>query len=130
MTRLAPRQLFAAALVLPSVACNVMRHPQAEPEANTVFVALTLVAEGPAVVRLRFGFSDRVRVFLEGRQRFAAADEFATRDYRFLGTVGLFDELFLPLEAGDNEVWFALSEDFGGWGLMVEIPAGQGVTAR
>lgn len=100
------------------------------PEANTVFVALTLVAEGPAVVRLRFGFSDRVRVFLEGRQRFAAADEFATRDYRFLGTVGLFDELFLPLEAGDNEVWFALSEDFGGWGLMVEIPAGQGVTTR
>ncbi|MEQ9569159.1 MAG: hypothetical protein RLN75_03125, partial [Longimicrobiales bacterium] len=92
--------------------------------------ALTFRAQTSTVVRVRLGFSDRIRVFLDGRQLLAAADEYATRDYRFLGTVGLFDELFLPLEAGDHEVWFALSEDFGGWGLVVEIPAGQGVEVR
>lgn len=109
---------------------NVAKVRTRSPETNTVFAALTLRAEASTVVRLRLGFSDRVRVFLDGRQVFAAADEYATRDYRFLGTVGLFDELFLPLEAGDNEVWFALSEDFGGWGVVVEIPAGQGVEVR
>lgn len=109
---------------------DISRVRTRSPEANTVFVALTLEAEDPTVARVRLGFSDRVRVFLDGRQVFAAADEYATRDYRFLGTVGLFDELFLPLEAGDNEVWFAVSEDFGGWGLVVEVPSGQGVEVR
>ncbi|NNF38072.1 MAG: hypothetical protein HKN71_05365 [Gemmatimonadetes bacterium] len=100
------------------------------PENNTVFARLALEVMSPTVVRLRLGFSDRVRVFVDGRQVFAASDVYATRDYRFLGTVGLFDELYLPLEAGETEVWFAVSEDFGGWGLIVEIPPGQGVVVR
>ena len=81
-------------------------------------------------MRIRLGFSDRVRAFLNGRQLFAAGDEYASRDYRFLGTMGLFDELYLPLESGDNELWLAVSEDFGGWGVTLQIPEGQGVTVR
>jgi len=95
---------------------------------NTVFAALTIQAETAGVVRARLGFSDRVRAFLNGRQLFAASDGYRSRDYRFLGTMGLHDELFLPLEAGDNELWLAVSEDFGGWGVSLQLPEIEGIS--
>ena len=88
--------------------------------ANTVFAAVTLHAGKRGVERVRFGFSDRVVVFLNGRRIFRGNDEFQSRDSRFLGSVGLFDELDLPLEAGDNELWFAVSETFGGWAVVLQ----------
>ena len=56
-----------------------------------------------------------------GRPIYRGNDSFQTRDYRFLGTVGLFDELVLPLNRGDNKLWFAVSEDFGGWAVTAQI---------
>lgn len=94
---------------------------------NTVVAALTLRADSAQIVRARFGFSDRVRVFLNGRLLYSGNDNYTSRDYRFLGTIGLFDGVALPLEAGDNELWFAVSEDFGGWGIVAEIAAAAGV---
>jgi hypothetical protein len=35
----------------------------------------------------------------------------------------LFDELILPLKRGDNELWFAVSEDFGGWAVTAALPS-------
>lgn len=99
-------------------------------DGNTVFAAVTLRTDRARTVPLDIGFSDRVRVFLNGRQLFAAADAFASRDYRFLGTIGFFDTVFLPLEPGDNEVWLAVSETFGGWGVAARLPAGSGVDVR
>lgn len=97
---------------------------------TTVFAAVTLRSGRAQTVRVRIGFSDRVRAFLDGKQVLAETDDYGTRDYRFLGTIGLFDELFLPLKAGDDDVWLAVSETFGGWGVTMQIPEGQGVTAR
>ncbi len=109
---------------------NIATVQSRNPEANTVFAAVTIRAEGARTLPVRIGFSDRVRVFLNGRQLFAGADEYASRDYRFLGTMGLYDELFLPLEAGDNEIWLAVSEDFGGWGVSMQVAESRGVTVR
>ncbi|HSQ30787.1 MAG TPA: hypothetical protein VLN49_13105 [Gemmatimonadaceae bacterium] len=89
---------------------------------NTVVAAVTLDATRAATVRMRFGFSDRVRVFLNGRLLYAGNDGFGTRDADFLGTVGLFDELALPLRRGRNELWFAVSETFGGWAITADLP--------
>ena len=96
-------------------------------DANTVFAAVTLRAQRAGAVPLRFGFSDRVVVFLNGTPLYRGDDKYRTRDYRFLGTVGLYDELMLPLERGDNELWLAVSEDFGGWGVSVQLPDGDTV---
>jgi hypothetical protein len=76
---------------------------------------------------MRFGYSDRVRVFLNGRLVYAGNDSFATRDPNFLGTVGLFSELALPLRSGANELWFAVSETFGGWAITADLPDRTGV---
>lgn len=89
--------------------------------ANTVFAATTLHADKRGSQRIRFGFSDRVVVFLNGRELYRGNDTFQSRDPHFLGSVGLFDELLLPLEAGDNELWFAVSEGpFGGWAVIMQ----------
>ena len=91
-------------------------------EQNTVFAATTIHANGAKRVLLRFGYSDRVRVYLNGKPIYRGTTAFQTRDYRYLGTVGLFDELVLPLKRGDNELWFAVSEDFGGWAVTAALP--------
>jgi hypothetical protein len=95
---------------------------------NTVVAAVTLRSDGARVARAQFGFSDRVRVFLNGRLLYAGSDGWLSRDYRFLGTMGLFDEVALPLEDGDNELWFAVSENFGGWGITAAIAPTEGIT--
>lgn len=53
---------------------------------------------GRARSRFDFGFSDRVRVYLNGRLLYSGNDGFGTHDPDFLGIVGLFDELALPLK--------------------------------
>ena len=99
----------------------MLRKPERDKN-NTVFAATTIHADAAKRVLLRFGFSDRVRVYLNGRPIYRGNDGFQTRDYRYLGTVGLFDELVLPLKRGDNELWFAVSEDFGGWAVTAALP--------
>lgn len=89
---------------------------------NTVVAAVTLMADADRIVRVRFGYSDRVRVFLNGRLLYAGNAGFGTRDPEFLGLVGLFDELALPLRRGRNELWFAVSETFGGWAVTADLP--------
>lgn len=94
---------------------------------NTVFAAVTLRARRAGPAQVRFGFSDRVHVYLNGRLLYRGNDRFQSRDYRFLGTIGLFDELSLPLRQGDNELWLAVSEDFGGWGVILQVAPTPGV---
>jgi hypothetical protein len=89
---------------------------------NTVVAAVTLMADADRIVRVRFGYSDRVRVFLNGRLLYSGNAGFGTRDPEFLGLVGLFDELALPLRRGRNELWFAVSETFGGWAVAADLP--------
>lgn len=88
---------------------------------NTV-LARTVVRSRTARVRsLELGFSDRAVVFLNGRAVFRADDAYRTRDYRFLGSIGYWYTLYLPLDAGANELVIAVSEDFGGWGVQARF---------
>jgi hypothetical protein len=94
---------------------------------NTAFARLVLEADQEALQRLDFGFSDRVRVFVNGRLLFSASDLWQSRDYRFLGTVGLYDAVYCPLNPGRNEVLLAISESFGGWAVAGELDPAPGV---
>lgn len=94
---------------------------------NTVVAAVTITSDRARTVPVRFGFSDRVRVYLNGRMLYAGNDGFGTHDPDFLGIVGLFDELALPLKRGPNELWFAVSETFGGWAITADLPDRDGI---
>jgi len=89
--------------------------------ANTAFAKVTINADVASVRNISFGYSDRVRVYLNGRLLYAGNNGYMSRDYRYLGTIGLFDQLPLDLNKGDNELLFAVSESFGGWGIMAAI---------
>jgi hypothetical protein len=90
-------------------------------ERNTVLARATVRATRDLVLPLEFGFSDRVVVFLNGQALFRGNDAYRTRDYRFLGSIGYWDAVYLPLSQGDNELAFAVSEDFGGWGVQARF---------
>lgn len=95
---------------------------------DTVFVRKTIVSDREHIARLDFGFSDRVRVYLNGRLLFRGDDTYQSRDYRFLGSIGYFDALYLPLTQGENELLLAVSEDQGGWGIQAKLENLAGLT--
>ena len=95
---------------------------------NTVVAALSLKADGEIRIPLGFGFSDQARVYLNGILLYKGDDKFQSRDYRFLGTLGLYDWVILPLQKGDNQLWIAVSEYMpGGWGVAASLPLKKGV---
>ena len=63
---------------------------------------------------MQFGFSDAVRIYVNGVPLYEGADLQFSRDYRFLGHVGLWDSLFLPLKAGKNDIAFVVTDDTNG----------------
>lgn len=97
---------------------------------NTVFARKILHAGRERTVRLDFGFSDRARVYLNRRLLYRGDDTYLSRDYRFLGSIGYFDALYLPLAQGDNELLIAVSEDDGGWGLQAKLENLAGLTFK
>lgn len=96
-------------------------------QSNTTFARLIITSEREQIKEMKFGFSDRVRVYLNDHLLYAGNDGFVSRDYRFLGTMGLWDALYLPLKKGHNELWMAVSENFGGWGIVATIEDMNGI---
>jgi len=90
-------------------------------EINTVVAVTRIRSERNQLKLISFGFSDQVTVYVNGVPVYTGSDGFLSRDYRFFGTIGYFDKVFLPLKKGLNEVWFVVSEDFGGWGLKAKF---------
>jgi len=85
---------------------------------NTTFAKVTITSDRKQTKALVYGFSDRAKVYLNGQVLAGGVDMFASRDYRFLGIMGLYDTVYLSLKKGKNELWIAVSENFGGWGIM------------
>jgi len=109
---------------------NLARVQGLQQDKNTVFAAVAVNSDKAQSKELVFGYSDAARVYLNGTLIYKGNNGYQSRDYRYLGTIGLFDTVVLPLKKGDNEVWIAVSESFGGWGVMAEIPDRTGLSLR
>ena len=103
--------------VEPNGVANLGRLNPVTQDANTVLVRTVLTEDEATVRRLRFGYSDRVRLYLNGEEIFAGNAGWRSRDHRHLGTVTWVDTVPLRREAGRNELVAAVSESFGGWGF-------------
>lgn len=98
---------------------------------RTVLAELAIDAEETGHRLVRFGYSDSVRVFVGGEEIYRGDNGYRTRDYRYLGTIGLFDTVVVPVSPGENVVTFAVTERFGGWGIMAAVsPLGPDSEAR
>lgn len=100
---------------------NLARYAVPTRDQSTVYARTTLTAESASVRILRFGYSDRASVYLNGKLLYRGSNDYQSRDYRYLGTIGLFDEVPLRLQQGANDLVIVVSESFGGWGLMAAV---------
>jgi hypothetical protein len=84
---------------------------------DVIFAKTNLPAEEDTFLRIGFGYSDYITVYLDKKPVFTGNSAYRSRDPSFLGIMGYFDVLFLPLKKGDNELLLLVGESMGGWGF-------------
>lgn len=93
-----------------------------EQSRDVVFARTFIHADRAGPRRIRIGYSDGVTVLLNGRPLWQASAAFGERYPFALGILGTEnDALWLPLEAGENELVLAVEEAFGGWGFAARL---------
>lgn len=98
------------------IAANISRKIEiVKRDSNTVFAKIEIYSDMDQQKLFHFGYSDRVVAILNGTPIYKGNNTFRTRDYRYLGTIGLFDAVYLNLKKGKNTLLMAVSESFGGW---------------
>ncbi|MEM8485571.1 MAG: hypothetical protein AAF564_08465 [Bacteroidota bacterium] len=100
---------------------NLARVGVLNEEENTVLAKFIVHSEIEQLKQLEFGYSDIARIYVNGKAVYDGQREFLSRDYRYQGTVGFFDSLFLDLKQGENEIVFAVTEELGGWGVLARF---------
>ncbi len=108
----------------PSGLLVLLRHI-ARPERGkraTVLAKMALTAEREERIPFHLGYSDEVTVFLNGVPLFSADDSYSFDRPRREGLLGLDQAtVYLPLRPGENELVLAVTDVFGGWGLMGRV---------
>ena len=97
---------------------------------NTVLAKITITSDTDQIKLFEFGYSDRVVAFLNDEPIYWGNNKWRSRDYRYLGTIGLFDGIYLNLKKGKNELIMAVSEDFGGWLITGRFKDDSGVRVK
>jgi len=100
---------------------NLAQFGKIEKGSNAIYVRHTFDASEDRYQTINFGYSDRVRVYANGALIYSGDNGYKTRDFRFLGTIGLFDRIHFPVVKGSNEIVFEVSESFGGWGIIGQM---------
>lgn len=112
---------------------NLARVAVTSPETLATMARFTVRSDRARIAPMRFAFSDRVRLYVNGALVYAGDDTQNSRDYRFLGTLGWYDTVYLPLRRGANDVVFVVSEGGngnvgGGWSSGAAFPEMTGLT--
>jgi sugar lactone lactonase YvrE len=87
-------------------------------EPDCVLARTPIYSDTDQTLKLKFGYSDAVSVFMNGQLVFFGNSAYRQRDPSFLGVVGLNDIVYLPLRQGENELLLVVTESFGGWGFV------------
>jgi hypothetical protein len=90
------------------------------PETDCIWAKTKVFSDKEETREYKFGYSDAICVFLNGEALFTGSSAYRERDPSFLGIVGLFDAVYLPLKQGENELTFLIAESFGGWGFICQ----------
>jgi len=109
-------------------------HGRLGAEPDGILARTSIRADRDGAKKFWIGYSDEATVFVNGQLVFSGASAYRSRDTSFLGIVGPFDAVSLPLRAGDNEVLFVIGEASGGWGLLLQdataVTTARGVEKR
>lgn len=97
---------------------------------NTVFAKIEIYSDKKQTKIFDFGYSDRAVAILNGNPIYKGNNKWRSRDYRYLGTIGLFDAVYLNLKKGKNTLIMAVSEDFGGWLITGKFKDNSGISIK
>jgi sugar lactone lactonase YvrE len=111
------QKVMPETLGLVDIARHVTRENQ---EGDLVLARTVFVSDGGENIKLSFGYSDEVDLFFNGVKIFSGNSGYRYRDPSFLGVVGLYDAVHVTTERGLNEIFMMVTENFGGWGIMME----------
>lgn len=118
----------------PSGLANLARVNTISKDKNTVFAKTMIISDKDQIKQLDFGFSDRIKIYFNDELLYSGHDEVTSRDYRFLGTIGYYDAVYLPLKKGENELWMAVAEGpelpGTGWGLQAKFNNLEGISFK
>ncbi|MEM9544572.1 MAG: hypothetical protein AAGA77_01295 [Bacteroidota bacterium] len=95
---------------------------------ETAFARIKIQSDRDQVKFFQFGYSDEVLAILNGTPIYKGNNTYRSRDYRYLGTIGLFDGIYLNLKKGTNTLLMAVSENFGGWLITGKFEDEDGLT--
>ncbi|MBN3035051.1 MAG: SMP-30/gluconolactonase/LRE family protein [Bacteroidales bacterium] len=90
-------------------------YPRNSRAGDCILAKTVLPAESDTLLRTGFGYSDYITVFLNRKPVYFGNSAYRSRDRSFLGIVGFWDNLFLPLTRGENELMVQVCETSGGW---------------
>ncbi|MBN2093451.1 hypothetical protein JW964_27750 [candidate division KSB1 bacterium] len=90
-------------------------YPRKNRGGDCILAKTLLKVEKDTLLQVGFGYSDFITVFLNQQPVFFGNSAYQSRDQSFLGIVGYFDNLFLPLKKGKNELKVQMGESMGGW---------------
>jgi 3-keto-disaccharide hydrolase len=97
-------------------------------ETKIVFARTVINSDRDQIVRMGFGYSDEVTVFLNRLPLFNGKSAWRFRDQDFNGVMDVEDDaVYLPLKKGRNELVLAVKEYFGGWGFICRLDGATGV---
>ncbi len=89
-------------------------------EPECVLARIILKSDRAEVKKFNFGYSDAICIYLNRQPIFTGSSAYQERDPSFLGIMGLFDTVYLPLRKGENELFLVITEFFGGWGWIFQ----------
>ena len=95
---------------------QVIRNP-AQP--GWIYARTIINSDTEALHRYQLAYSDYITVFINGQALMTSTNGYTSRDPAFAGLIGYFDEVFLPLKKGKNELCLLVGEQFGGWGFKM-----------
>jgi len=105
-----------------SFANDFSKRLEPQPGTKVLYARTRIESERDQVKKLEIGYSDEVRVFVNGRILFRGRSAQNFRDPGFLGIVNPEnDAVYLPLKKGSNELTLAVSELGGGWGFICRL---------
>ena len=102
---------------------NINRALRGTPGRTVAFARTTVKAEHARRALLELGYSDDVTVFLNGQPVYSGINGFESRHPEYMGFVKAgYENIFLNLRAGDNEIVLAVTEDQRfGWGFVARL---------
>ncbi|HLK63139.1 MAG TPA: hypothetical protein VKU19_06845 [Bryobacteraceae bacterium] len=104
--------------------------PLPQPNRAVAWVKTTISSDRKQAMKVEIGWTRELWVFVNGKLVYADKNIWEQEGTRKFpdGRCSLENGSFaLPLEAGDNEVAVAISNNFYGWGLMLRLADSEGV---